>query len=328
MSLRTINAVSLCVCLLAPAVLGCSGDKIEQGRRLVDTEPEKALALFSEAVAEKGETFESLIYSGLALEKLVRESEAIEAYEKALATEGAANRPEPVAERLLALYEKRHGLTNTVEGKTAIARKAAELEKILKVARPWASTYLMEQIGEAGDEATVRKLVDEGMALAVPTEAKNRFGEDCTKALRSAFVVNAEKKFMETLAGPLAERGVYDAATSRIIFRNEFVIPSAGSSEDFNPELASFAGNVRKNTCVHIHTELSETIAKMQPVLDLKDVNPAGINVVFENLYRTFAKAGFKAFNGDKRPPNGQTYVCVIDVPLREFLSAVFVFAE
>lgn len=335
MTLRTATFTFLGACLLVPALAGCSGDKVEKARRLIDTEPEKALVLLGEATAEKGETFDSLIFSGLTFEKLGRESEAIESYEKALAMGGASARAEPVPERLLALYEKRHSLTTDKGGKFAIARKAADLEKSLKVARPWASTFMLERLtadmnaaGEAGDADTVRKIVETGMDLAVPADAKNLFGENATKALRLAFVVKAEGKFLETLAQPLSERGVYRADGSRMVFYKEFVIPPAATGPDFNPESPLFWSNVRKNTCVPLHTAISDTVKFMEPVLGLKNVDQAGLKVVFENLYRTGAKAGFKAFGGDNRPPSGQTYLCEIDVPLRDFLAAIFVFAE
>lgn len=334
MAFRRLPVTALCACLAAVMVCGCMGGKVEKARRLIDTEPAKALELLGQATAEEGETFDAAIFTGLALEKLGRDSDAVSAYEKALAMDGATARGEPVPERLLALYAKLHAQAADRNGKIAVARKAADLEKSLKVARPWASTFLLETIsadmaaaGENGDQAAVRKLVDEGMELAVPTDAKNKFGENATRAMRSAFVVTAEKKFMESLAAPLAEKGVFVADGSRIVFSNEFVIPPAKTGPDFDPANPGFLANVRKSACVPLHTQISETVAFAGDTLGLKNIDADGLKVVFETLYRNDAKAGFKAFGGDRRPPNGQIYLCEINVPLRDFLAAIFVFA-
>lgn len=335
MSLRTISVPLAATLFVLTAVSGCSGDKVQKARSIIETQPDVALALLKEAAAETGETFDNLIYTGLTLEKLGRDSEAIEVYEKALAGEGAAGRPEPVSERLLALYEKAHSLATGDAAKRAVARKAAALEKALKVARPWASSFIIDRLaadmaaaGEAGDEATVRKLAAEGMELAVTTEVKNMFGEKATAALRQAFVVRSEKAFMEKLAGPLSDQGFFVADGARIVIESEFVIPPAKIGPDFDPDNPQFFANVRKSACVPLHTSISNIAGQLAPVLGLKEIDAAGLDTVFENLYRTGTKAGFKAFGGDKRPPNGQTYLCRMDVGLRDFLAAVFVFAQ
>gem|GEM_PF-486334 len=335
MLLRKYGVAVLGACLAVLMATGCSGDKVDKARRLVDTEPEKALEMLGQAVAEKGESFDSLIYTGLTYEKLGREQEAIAVYEKALEMPEAATRPEPVPERLLALYEKSHGSAADRNEKLSLARRAAALEKSLKVARPWASTFLLESIsadmataGKAGDEQAVRKLIAEGMDLAVPTDLKNRFGETATAAMRQAFVARTEAKFMESAARELAGRGIYVSDGSRIVFSSDFVIPSEKSGPEFDPANPGFLANVRKGACVPLHAKLSETVSFLEPILGLTGVDETGLNVAFETLYKNGAKAGFKAYGGASRKPNGQTYLCEINVPLADFLASIFVFAE
>ncbi len=335
MLLRKYGVAVLGACLAVLMGAGCSGDKIQKARRLVDTEPEKALELLGQAVNEKGESFDSLIYTGLTYEKLGRDAEAVAVYEKALTMPDAVSRPEPVPERLLALYEKRHGLVSDRNEKLALARRAAALEKTLKVARPWASTFLLDVIssdmaaaGVAGDEQAVRKLIDEGMELAVPTELKNSFGEKATAAMRQAFVVRAGVKFMESAAQELGRRGIFVSDDSRIVFSNDFVIPSEKSGPEFDPANPAFLANVRKGACVPLYAQLSETVSYLEPILGLTGIDETGLNVAFETLYKNGAKAGFKAYGGASRKPNGQTWLCEINVPLADFLASIFVFAE
>lgn len=316
------------------AATGCSNDKVEKGRRLIDTEPEKAISLFQEAEKERGECFDCLIYTGLAYEKMGSAAHALTSYERAMQMPDAATRQEPVAERLLGLYEKAHGKAETPDDKLAIARKAAELEKSLKVARPWASMFLVEKYlidmkaaAEKGNEAEVRKIADFCMGLALPAEMKNSFATDATLALQTAFVNRASAKFEETLASVFAEKGWYDRETSGIVFRNQFVIPSKADDPEFNPDSPGFAAALRKGACLPLHKAVSDAVAVAEPVLGLKGIDNAGINLVFQDLYKK-AVAGFVQYGGDKRAPNGQPYLCMIQVTLKDFLSSIFRFAE
>lgn len=330
MTFRTTGALLIMAAVL---VTGCNSDKVVAGRRLLETEPEKAIALFKEAEKERGECFECLIYTGLAYEKLGSESHALTTYERAIAMAESAGRPEPVAERLLVLYEKAHGKA-TGDEKLKIARQAAQLEKSLKVARPWASMYLLETLSadmkkaaENGHGKAVREIADECMNLALPAEMKNGFAVDATHALQSAFVVASEKKFKETLAAPLAEKGLFDPESGNVVMSNEFDIPSKKEGAAWDPDSPGFWGEVRKGACLPLYEQMDEILKMAAPVLGLKGIEKAPLNLTFQDLYKK-AEAGFTKYGGDKRAPNGQSYLCRIQVPLKEFLSAIFRFAE
>ncbi|HOA12901.1 MAG TPA: hypothetical protein PLB35_01880 [Myxococcota bacterium] len=331
MTSRAFFAVLLLAILTAA---GCSSDKVEKGRRLIDSEPEKAIALFQEAEKERGECFDCLIYTGLAYERMGSAAHALTSYERAMQMPDAAARPEPVAERLLGLYETAHGKAGDATEKLAIARKAAELEKALKVARPWASMFLvdkyladMKAAAEKGDEAEVRKIADFCMGLALPAEMKNGFATDATLALQSAFINRATKKFQETLATAFAEKGWFDSETSNIIFRNQFVIPSKAEDPEFNPDSPGFSAALRKGACLPLHAMVSEAVSLSAPMLGLKGIDNAGLNLVFQDLYKK-AVAGFAQYGGEKRAPNGQPYLCMIQVPMKDFVASLFRFAE
>jgi tetratricopeptide (TPR) repeat protein len=321
-----------CMALLLTS--GCGGDKVEKGRRLIDSAPEKAIALFLEAEQEKGECFDCLIYLGLVYEKTGRLEEAVSTYEKALTMKEAASRPEPVSERLLTLYEKQHDSATAPEVRLTTAKKAAAIEKTLKVASPWANTYLfdlctkdMKTAAENGNEKGVRTAAEICNALMVPADRKNNFASEATNTLQNAFVKRIGSKFAEDLAEVLAERGIYNKKKDTITFKNEFVIPDGKVSPDFKADSPDFTSNVRKGACIPLHKMIVETIKLAEPLLDLKSVDKTNLDLAFQDFYK-IARAGFSSPIGDARSPAGLPYMCIIEMPLNEFLSSLFRFAE
>ena len=130
--------------LIAGAMLvtGCESDKVLAGRKVLEKDPAKAIALFTQASQEQSPCFECLAYLGYALEVTGDIDGAVEVYLQAADLPEVASRPEPVRQRLLAIYEKQFGQA-TGDARMELATKAAALETTLKTSRPWANQALV-----------------------------------------------------------------------------------------------------------------------------------------------------------------------------------------
>ncbi len=323
------------ITLLAALVAwGCGGDPVTAGRRVLDTDPVKAAALFREAAAKKSPCFECDAYLGMALERTRDVAGAVEAYERALALPEAKSRPEPVAGRLLGLYETLFRDTSDDAARAGLARKAAPLEASLTVARPWANSFLLDQakrqivaLGDAGKPPEAKAAVEAAMALYLPADLKKRFADEATAALQKAFVVRNTGKFAKELAEPLAGDGLYDAKSSEVVVAHRFTIPSKKADPRFDPSSSDFATNVRKEACLPLRKSLEDLVAKCAPALGLRKATPADLDWVFAELFKQ-SRAGFANHGPAERSPAGEPYLCEIRVPLPGFLGELYRFAE
>lgn len=315
--------------LAIPLLLGCERDKVILGRKLMNTEPERAVEVLREAASERSPCFECLAYLGLALEKSGRLMEAIEAYEAALPE--AKGKTEPVANRLLDAYEKAFEVAKTREEKTEIAKKAAQLEVRLSSGRPWANRYLADELRrqikeKRGDPAEVKRLAEAAQALYLPKETKREIAMEATNALQEAFVKKATDAFMNSLAVELAEMGRYEPDGRLVHLTNRFVIPSPKEDANFDPEASGFKINLRKAACNPLRSQLADLLGKVAPAIGLKALDDRAIDTLFARYFE-HSKAGF-ASHGDDRRPAGRTWLCMIEVPLEHFLGELFRFAE
>jgi tetratricopeptide (TPR) repeat protein len=328
--MRWIGATAIALMLTLPA---CSRDKVLDGRKLTATEPAKAVELLRQAAAERSPCYECQAYLGLALEKTGDLAGAAAAYEAALATPDAAGRSEPVPQRLLDVYEK---LFQSARGddKLAIARKAAALESSLKVGRPWANQYLASEwrkgiapAAKAGKVAEARKLADAIEALYLSLETKREVAIEATEALKAAFVATATQAFRDKVAADLAEAGRYEPEGTLVRLQNRFTVPSPTEDEAFDPEADGFKVALRKAACTPLRAQLGDVVGKVVPAIGLKPVTDADVDALFARLFER-AKAGFTTAGGDRKPPAGQTWLCLVEAPLPEFLGELYRFSE
>jgi len=316
------------------ATAGCNGDPVIAGRRLMDTDPAKAAALFRDAASKKGPCFECEAWLGMALERTKDPKGAAEAYERALAMPDAKNRPEPVAARLLNVYEALFRDTADAAQRTDFARKAAPLEASLNVARPWANSSLLDAakkqiaaLAEAGKSREAAAAIESAMALYLPADAKKQFANDATEALRTAFVARTKATFARELAAALERDDFYDAKTSEVVLANRFTIPSKKADPRFDPAAADFATVVRKEACLPLRKTLDDLVARCAAPLGLRKATTGDLDWVFAQVFKD-SRAGFATHGSDDRSPAGETWLCEVRLPVTKFLGELYRFAE
>jgi tetratricopeptide (TPR) repeat protein len=316
------------------AVAGCNGDPVTAGRRLVDTDPEKAAALFRDAAAKKAPCFECEAWLGMALERTKDLKGAAEAYERALAMPEAKNRPEPVAARLLNVYEAQFRDIADVAQRTDLARKAAPLEASLNLAKPWANSYLFDlakkqitALAEAGKSREAAAAVDAAMALYLTADVKKQFANEATEALRTAFVTRMKAPFEKDLAAALERDGFYDAKTSEVVVANRFTIPGKKADPRFDPAASDFATVVRKEACLPLRKTLEDLVARSAAPLGLRKATPADLDWVFAQVFKD-SRAGFATHGSTERAPTGESWLCEVRLPVAKFLGELYRFAE
>lgn len=320
--------------VMAVAAAGCNGDPITAGRRVLDSDPAKAAALFREAGTRKSPCFECDAWLGMALERTKDPKGAVEAYERALSLPEAKSRPEPIAARLLNLYENLFRDTSDAAARTGIARKAAPLEASLSIAKPWANPFLFDlarkeiaSLAEAGKSREAAAAIEAAMGLYLPADVKKSFGTEATEALRTAFVARTKSAFEKELAAALERDGFYDAKTAEVVMSNRFTIPPRKADPRFDPAAADFAQNVRKEACLPLRRALEELVGRCAPVLGLRKATPADLDWVFAQVFKD-SRAGFATHGSADRSPAGEPWLCEIRLPLSRFLGELYRFAE
>jgi len=313
---------------------GCNGDPVLAGRRLMDSDPGKAAALFREAATKKSPCFECDAWLGMALERTKDLKGAAEAYERALAQPESRSRPEPVAARLLGIYETMFRDTSDTGVRAGIAGKAAPVEASLTIARPWANSFLFDQakakigpLAEAGKSREVQAAIESAMALYLPSDVKKTFANDATEALRTAFVARQKGTFEKELAAALDRDGLYDASTSEIVMGNRFTIPPKKADPRFDPASPDFAVAVRKEACLPLRKTLEDLVARCAPVLGLRKASAPDLDWVFAQVFKD-SRAGFATYGNPERAPTGEPWLCEVRLPLSKFLGELYRFAE
>ena len=305
----------------------CDRDKVLAGRRALATEPAKGITLLQQASAERTPCFECEAYLGLAFERTGDLAAAAGSYEKAVQMPEAATRPEQVALRLIDVYEKLFEAAKGAPDRLAIATKAAPLEAKLKLGRAWANEFLAEKLKKDLAAATTTEAVDKTekaiQALYLPADAKRQAAADATDALRAAFARQAARTFVEKVGAEMAEAGEFDADKSEVSVVNKFRIPTKKDDEQFDPDDDAFKANLRKAACLPLRDKLDAIIGKAATAVGAKKPPRADVDVLFAKFFN-HAQAGFATWNGEKKPPAGQTYVCLIRVPLQELLGELF----
>ncbi len=316
------------------ATVGCNTDKILAGRKVLDEDPAKAIALFSEAALERAPCFECLAYLGFALERTGDLAGAADAYSQAAEMPDAQLRPEPVRERLLGVYES---LYNRAEDRDqpALAEKAAKLEATLKVTRPWANLQLeenwrqqMKTAAAAGDGESVRATAARIQALYLPVERKKQAAADATDAMRVVFIGRAEQILGGKTGMALAEKGLVDPKAGEVVLSSEFKIPAASTDPRFDPQSEGFEAAARSDACLPLRAQLQDVVEALAAPLALKHVDAQGLDRMFASLYGS-AQAGIATYGGDKRAnPAGLPYLCRIHMSFSGFATELFRFSE
>jgi len=322
--------------LIAGAMLvtGCESDKVLAGRKVLEKDPAKAIALFTQASQEQSPCFECLAYLGYALEVTGDIDGAVEVYLQAADLPEVASRPEPVRQRLLAIYENQFNQA-AGDARMELATKAAALETTLKTSRPWANQALadtwlkqMKDAAAAGNEALTRSLAAKIQGLYLPAERKQQAARDATEALRTIFIGKVTKALEGELGETLAQMNRIDKDSKEIVLAHEFTIPKASVDPKYDPRSADFEAALRADTCLPLRAQLDEVMTAAAPVLGLKGVDKEGLDRVFANLYKG-AQAGINLWQGDKRTnPAGLPYLCQIRVAYHGFGSELFRFSE
>jgi len=323
----------LVAAVVLTAVSGCKGDKVLAGRRLMETNPAGALALFQEAEKTHSPCFECKVYEGLAHEKQGDLAAAAAAWEAAIAIPDAVGKTE-VSWRLLDTYEKLFEASKNRAERLAIAKKAAPLEVSLAAARAWANEALaesyraeMKAAQKAGKADAVKAAASAIQALYLPVQRKRELAIEATEALKALFIERAENAFKEKVGAELAEQGRFDPDTSEVALTNRFTIPSPSKDPAFDPKGDGFKVALRKAACVPLRAMLKELIEKVAGAVGVKVPDEKAIDSLFARIFPQ-AKAGFAAYGAEQKPPAGQVYLCMLRIPLRSLLGELFRFSE
>lgn len=319
---------------LAAAVSACDSDKVLAGRRAIATEPAEAIILLQQAEKEKSPCFDCRMYLGLAYEKTGNLNEAAASYEQALAMEEAARRPEPVKGRLHTVYRSLFQGAGDPVAKLELARKAAPLEKELKVAEPWANDFLLQRYtkdfnghASAGRHDQAVKAAGAIQGLYLSPEKKKAAAEQATDAMRKAFTARSSKTFIERFATDFAGKGLYDKDKSELVLKNRYTIPSVRKDPTMDPTVEGFLTRVRGKSCLPLREKLEESVMTLVKPLGIKKPGAQDLDRLFAKMF-TYAKAGFASYGAERKAPAGQVFLCLIRVPLDAFLGELFRFSE
>jgi len=326
--------IAIGVAVVGIGMASCNRDKVLAGRRAINTEPEEAIAILQEAEKEKGPSFDSRIYLGLAYEKVHKDHEAIAAYEDALAMDDSARRPEPVKARLLAAYKRVFAASVQNGRRIALANKAAALEVELGVANNWANEFLhlryqgdFDTNSAAGRHEEATNNAEAIQALYLTPSKKKAAAEKATRFEKEMFVGRSVEVFGKKLAGQFTRKGMFDAGTNEIVLKSRFTIPTVRANPAFDPAADNYMLLVRGKACLPVRDRLEDAVNAMVDGLGLGKPDSRELDHLFSKLF-IYSKAGFEQYGGEKKRPAGQIFLCFIRVPLKAFLGEMFQFAE
>lgn len=326
MSRRAVTILLTCFC-------ACKGDPVLYARRVMSSEPAKAVEALSEAVSERPDCFDCWLFLGLAKEKVGDIGGAIEAYEKAVGLEEALSRPEPVLERLLWLYRRSFDATKDEAVREDLARRAAPLEVKLGVARPWANEFLYEKAmkefrshAAAGKRAEALEAANAIQAFYLPREKKVLAAREVTDFLRRQFARDGAEKLRATKVQTLKENGFVSNSNEEIVLRNDFRVPSKREDPAFDAASDDFPRLVRARACLPLRQKLRELVDLVREDLRLRQPTEEDLDRLFTKMF-TYAQAGYLHYGAEANPV-GQTFMCKISLPLEEFVAEVYQFSE
>lgn len=311
----------------------CNRDPVLSARRVIEEEPARAATILEQAARERQGCFDCLLFLGLAREKSGDVQGAMDAYERALALEEAGRRPEPVADRLLWLYQQAFVAVNDAGTREAVARKAAPLEARLGAARPWANDHLYDRLFEdfrnhakAGrrDEALAAVQAIQGLYLA--PEKKAAAAREATAFLREEFARQGADVIRTHRAEVLAEKGFLDGKRKRIVLRHEFRVPTRREDPAFDPTSDAFPAMVRSRACLPLRERLGEVVALVREDLKVRAPSDADLDRLFAKMF-TYARAGWLRFGAEQNPA-GESFLCRISVPVDAFVAELYRFSE
>ncbi len=311
----------------------CNRDPVLSARRVLEEEPARAATLLEQAARERPDCFDCLLFLGLAREKGGDLPGAVDAYERALALDEAGRRPEPVADRLLWLYEQVFTASNDAGTREVIARKAAPLEARFGAARPWANNHLYDRLladfrkqVAAGrrDEALAAARAIQGLYLA--PDKKAAAAREATTFLRDEFARQGAEAIRTQRAQTLAEKGFLDGKQRRIVLRHDFRVPTRREDPTFDPASDAFPAMVRARACLPLRERLAEVVALVREDLKIRAPSEQDLDRLFAKMF-TYARAGWVRF-GAERNPAGESFLCRISVPVEAFVAELFRFSE
>lgn len=314
-------------------VAACDQDPVLSARQVLEEEPARAATILEQAARERPDCFNCWLFLGLAREKGGDLQGAVDAYEHALALDEAGRRPEPVADRLLWLYDQVFTTSNDAATREAIARKAAPLEARLGAARPWANDHLHDRLladfrnhVAAGrrDEALAAARAIQGLYLA--PDKKAAAAREATAFLREEFARRGAEVIRTQRAEALAEKGFLDGKHKRIVLRHDFRVPTRREDPAFDPGSDAFPAMVRARACLPLRQRLGEVVALVREDLKIRAPSEEDLDRLFAKMF-TYARAGWARF-GAERNPAGESFLCRISVPVEAFVAELFRFSE
>ncbi len=323
----------VCFVTMTWLLAACEGDPVLSARRLLDEEPARAATMLEKVASERPDCFDCRLFLGLAREKAGDLRAAVAAYEQALALDEAGRRPEPVADRLVWLYQQIFAASTDEAEREAIARKAAPLEARLGVARPWANEFLHDRLmaefkSHAGagrrDEALAAAKAIQSLYLS--PEKKATAAREATAFLRDEFARAGAEAIRTRQGEALAEKGLMDEKRKRIVLRNDFRIPTRREDPTFDPSKDSFPAMVRARACLPLRQRLAEVVSLVREDLRLRAPSEKDLDRVFATLF-TYARAGYVKYGAEQRPA-GETFMCRISVPVEEFVAELYRLSE
>jgi len=326
----------IAVCLVIGWTLwGCDRDPVQAARHMLAKDPSRAAGILEQAVQQRPDCFECLTWLGTIREQQKDFAGAAEAYRKALSLPDAKTRTEPVAGRLWVVLESLFQAATDPAARTTLAREAAALEAELKVARPWANQFLLEEarkemasLAKAGKEPELRKALLEAMALYLPADVKKSLAEDGTSWLREVFVSRAQVAFRSgDLAARLAAEKAYDQAADEVVLSHRFRIPSAREDPRFDPKGPDFWASVRREACLPLRERLESLVQSAREPLGLREPTPADLDWVFAEVFQK-ARGGYVRYGSPDRNPAGEEWLCEVRLPLEAFLQQLFRLSE
>lgn len=311
----------------------CNQDPVLSARRVLEGEPARAATILEQAARERPDCFDCFLFLGLAREKSGDIQGAMDAYEHALALDEAGRRPEPVADRLVWLYQQAFAASNDAGTRETIARKAAPLEARLGAARPWANDHLHDRLlAEFRNHAAARRR-DEALAavqaiqgLYLAPEKKAAAAREATAFLREEFARQGAEAIRTHRVEALAEKGFLDGKRKRIVLRHDFRVPTRREDPAFDPASDAFPAMVRSRACLPLRERLGEVVALVREDLKIRAPSDGDLDRLFAKMF-TFARAGYVRFGAEQNPA-GESFMCRISMPVEAFVAELFRFSE